>query len=91
MPKNILLTGLPGSGKTTLIRNVLSELPGWIRCAGFFTAEVREGRERTGFEIVTLDGCKGPLASSRLKSLIASAATASTSGDSKRWSFRFSR
>jgi nucleoside-triphosphatase len=52
--RNVLLTGRPGCGKTTLIRRVSSELA--RSAGGFFTQEIREDRERVGFKIVTLDG-----------------------------------
>jgi nucleoside-triphosphatase len=56
----ILLTGTPGSGKTTLIHNVLSKLS--IPAGGFYTQEIRQAGVRLGFEIVTLDGKRGVLA-----------------------------
>ncbi len=51
----ILVTGRPGSGKTTLVRRVLDSLQ--APAGGFYTRETRgrDGR-RTGFELVTLDG-----------------------------------
>ena len=58
----LLLTGLPGIGKTTVIRATLENLSD-IRCAGFYTEEKRHGRQRTGFRIITLDGQEGTLAS----------------------------
>lgn len=60
--KNLLLTGLPGVGKTTVIRKVLALLPSQLRVDGFFTEEVRERGERVGFQIVTMDGQKAWLA-----------------------------
>lgn len=60
--KNLLLTGLPGVGKTTVIRKVLQLLPKNLKVDGFFTEEVREGGERVGFQIVTLDGQRAWLA-----------------------------
>ena len=68
MGKHILVTGLPGVGKTTLIRKVLMELPPAFPMAGFFTGELREGGHRVGFEIETLDGRKGVLSHVRFKS-----------------------
>lgn len=61
----LLLTGKPGIGKTTLIRRVLRNLH-TVNCAGFCTQEVRDtsGR-RIGFQIYTLDGPEGTLASIR--------------------------
>ncbi len=56
----LLLTGAPGSGKTSLIRAVVAALPG--RAGGFFTDEIREGGTRVGFRVTTLDGRTGVLA-----------------------------
>jgi len=44
-----------------LIRRLVPQL-GMVRCAGFYTAEIREDRVRKGFELVSLDGQKGLLA-----------------------------
>lgn len=60
MDKAILLTGSPGSGKTTLIRRVIERLPPPL--SGFYTQELRVGGARKGFELVTLDGQRGILA-----------------------------
>ncbi|KAJ6413351.1 hypothetical protein OIU84_006195 [Salix udensis] len=64
--KCFLVTGPPGAGKTTLIMRVLETLktsnPS-LKIQGFYTREIREGIERVGFEVVTLDGRKAPLAS----------------------------
>ena len=51
----LLLTGSPGVGKTTVIRRVAAELPGW-HARGFTTEEIRVGGRRTGFGLETLDG-----------------------------------
>jgi len=52
--QKVLLTGRPGSGKTTLIKRVLNELP---QCSGgFYTEEIRKHRTRVGFKVVALDG-----------------------------------
>ncbi len=61
-PPRLLVTGPPGSGKTTLVRRVLGRLPG-LDAAGFFTEEVRAGTGRTGFRVTSLDGRSGRLAS----------------------------
>ncbi|MFA0733046.1 MAG: hypothetical protein LKKZDAJK_002913 [Candidatus Fervidibacter sp.] len=66
--KNLLLVGSPGVGKTTVIRRTLSLLPPSWRVGGFFTEEVREGGERIGFHIVTLDGRRDWLARKGLSS-----------------------
>jgi len=49
---NILLTGLPRVGKTTVVQKVARQLD---RCAGFYTQEVKEENARVGFRLVTLD------------------------------------
>jgi nucleoside-triphosphatase len=57
---HILLTGSPGVGKTTLVRNVASELASY-RPVGFYTVEIRERGRRVGFELSSLDGRRGLL------------------------------
>ena len=56
---NILITGKPGVGKTTLILKVVQD---YQNVHGFFTREIRKNRKRVGFAIETLDGKKGILA-----------------------------
>jgi nucleoside-triphosphatase len=51
----LLITGSPGSGKTTLIRAVASSL-GNRRLGGFYTEEIRVRGQRRGFRLVTFDG-----------------------------------
>jgi nucleoside-triphosphatase len=51
----LLLTGLPGVGKTTLVRRVAARLDD-LRVAGFTTEEIREGGRRLGFRIVDFEG-----------------------------------
>lgn len=55
-----LITGRPGCGKTSLIKEVLGQLR--IKVGGFYTQELRHGGRRQGFEIITLDGKTAPLA-----------------------------
>jgi nucleoside-triphosphatase len=55
LKKNILVTGLPGIGKTTLIKDLSFELKHY-HPSGFYTEELREGGVRMGFELVTLNG-----------------------------------
>mgnify|MGYP001027442564 FL=1 len=58
--KNILITGLPGVGKTTLIKK-LSEALKNFHPVGFYTEEIREEGERKGFELISFDGRRGLL------------------------------
>jgi nucleoside-triphosphatase len=57
--KVCLLTGAPGAGKTTIIRQSQA---GTFGAGGFFSEGIREGRQRQGFRIVTLDGRTAVLA-----------------------------
>jgi nucleoside-triphosphatase len=59
--KNVLLTGAPGCGKTTVLRRVAERL-GALRVAGFLTLELREHGQRVGFEAVDLIGQRAILA-----------------------------
>ena len=59
--KNILITGLPGIGKTTLIKQLVYELSRY-RPRGFYTEEIRHNDERKGFQLVSLDGKRAILA-----------------------------
>lgn len=56
-----LLTGGPGVGKTTIIKQALGQ--SGVRAGGFYTEEVRPGGQRQGFRLVTLDGESALLAS----------------------------
>lgn len=51
----LLLTGSPGVGKTTVLRQLATRLA-HLRCSGFYTEELREQGCRSGFRLVTLDG-----------------------------------
>jgi nucleoside-triphosphatase len=66
MKKNIFLTGAPSSGKTTVIRKVISGL----KCplSGFYTEEERIKGTRVGFMMSTIDGKKGYLAHQDIES-----------------------
>ena len=63
MPRgdHILITGMPGSGKTTLFRRLVEELR-HLNPVGFYTAEIRQGKSRKGFRLCSLDGRCGTLA-----------------------------
>lgn len=64
--KKVLITGPPGCGKTTLIKDLYSSLP---QFEGFWTEEVRERGIRTGFQIVTTWGERLCLSSKKSSSL----------------------
>jgi nucleoside-triphosphatase len=66
MSSAILLTGHPGVGKTTIIKQVINRLN--RPAGGFYTEEIRENGVRAGFKIVTLDGRAGVLAHTNLRS-----------------------
>jgi|SRR3990172_12343124 len=53
--KNILITGLPGCGKTTMIRK-LSEIFKEFNPTGFYTSDIIEAGIRTGVLITNLYG-----------------------------------
>lgn len=55
----ILITGPPGCGKTTLIKRIADDVPYPVN--GFFTAEIREGGTRVGFEVESFAGEKAIL------------------------------
>lgn len=59
--KNVLLTGPPGCGKTTVVHRLIERL-GYLRLAGFYTQELREKGQRVGFEAVGLSGQRAILA-----------------------------
>lgn len=64
--KNILFTGSPGCGKSTLIAKIVEKIR--VPSTGFFTSEIREKGMRVGFSIETLDGKEGVLAHVDIKS-----------------------
>jgi len=66
MRKVCLLSGGPGVGKTTVIRQALSNLRG--KAGGFYTEEIRVGGVRHGFRLVTLEGESAILAHIDIKS-----------------------
>lgn len=66
IPRNILVTGPPRSGKSTLIEKAIRQMQGPI--TGFFTREIRQSGKRVGFSIATMDGKMGVLAHRKIKS-----------------------
>jgi nucleoside-triphosphatase len=66
MRKNIVLTGRPGIGKSTVIRKIVHALKR-DSVDGFWSAEIRERNRRVGFSINTLSGKIGILAHVDLK------------------------
>jgi nucleoside-triphosphatase len=65
--KNILITGPPGVGKTTLMKKLAQKLKDF-RPAGFYTDEIREVGVRHGFELAGFNGRKGLLSHIDIKS-----------------------
>jgi nucleoside-triphosphatase len=63
--RRILLTGLPGSGKTTVVCRLAGLLAG-RSLAGFHTEEIRDAGQRVGFRATTLSGHSCVLAHVRL-------------------------
>ena len=61
-----LLTGKPGTGKTSLIKQVLAAFKG--KAGGFYTEEIRSQGARLGFKLITLDGQEAVLAHVDLQS-----------------------
>lgn len=62
-----LITGKPGVGKTTLVRRIVHRIHG-VPMAGFYTAEIRTGGYRSGFELRGLNGDRRILAHEGLMS-----------------------
>jgi len=62
----ILLTGLPGCGKTTAIMKIIDALD-CDKVAGFYTQEIRQNNVRKGFSWKRLDGAEGTLAHIKIK------------------------
>jgi nucleoside-triphosphatase len=61
-----LLTGLPGCGKTTVIMR-LADMLKTKKVAGFYTQEIRDAGQRTGFSLQTFSGKKSVLSSINFK------------------------
>jgi len=55
MPNNFLITGPPGSGKTSVIERAMSILrERGLRAGGIYCPEIREGGIRVGFKIIDI-------------------------------------
>jgi len=63
--KNILITGLPRTGKTTLVLDIIKEMRKEV--IGFVTKEIRINNMREGFSIEAFSGLKKILASKKNK------------------------
>ena len=63
----ILLTGLPGCGKTTAVMQIAAKLS-HKKIIGFYTEEIRQNNVRKGFRWNRLDGSSGILAHVDIKS-----------------------
>jgi len=67
-PTNILFTGSPGCGKTSLIEKIAKQIQRPV--TGFLTREIRQKGRRVGFAICTLDGREGVLAHEVMQSAV---------------------
>ena len=65
MGKTLLLTGHPGCGKTTVIREVIDVLG--ERAGGFYTEEIFGPGGRKGFQLITLAGEEAVLSHKSLR------------------------
>jgi nucleoside-triphosphatase len=63
----IVLTGLPGCGKTTTVIQIVENID-LKKVVGFYTKEIRENNIRKGFSWTRLDGVTGILAHVNIKS-----------------------
>lgn len=59
--RHLLITGFPGTGKTTLLVRLVRRLAD-LQPTGFYTEEIREAGVRQGFRLVSIDGKEGILA-----------------------------
>jgi len=64
--KNIFLTRPPSSGKTTVIKKIITGLKRPAK--GFYTEEIRVDGKRQGFKMITLAGKEGLLGHRDIKS-----------------------
>ena len=66
MKQVYLLTGRPGTGKTSLIKQVAAQMKG--KAGGFYAEEIRSQGVSEGFRLVTLDGEDAILAHTNIHS-----------------------
>ncbi len=66
MKRAYLLTGRPGTGKTSLIKQAVVLMRG--KAGGFYTEEMRSRGIREGFKLITLDGDEVVLAHTNIRS-----------------------
>lgn len=66
MKRVYLLTGQPGTGKTSIIKQAIAVMKG--RAGGFYTEEIRSQGVRQGFRLATLEGEEAILAHIDIKS-----------------------
>lgn len=66
MKQVYLLTGRPGTGKTSLIKQAISGVE--AKAGGFYTEEIRSQGVRKGFKLVTLDGEEAILSHIKIQS-----------------------
>ncbi len=66
MKQVYLLTGIPGTGKTKLIKQAIAGMTG--KAGGFYTEEIRSQGIRKGFRLVTLEGEEAILAHVKIQS-----------------------
>lgn len=64
--KNLLLTGPPGCGKSTIIEKIVRRLS--LPSTGFLTREIKDRGRRVGFAITTLNGRHGIMAHMDIRS-----------------------
>jgi len=63
---NIILTGPPRIGKTTIVNELINKLN--KQCAGFYTEEIREDNRRVGFRLIALDNNSCVMAHKNIRS-----------------------
>jgi len=67
---NLLITGPPRCGKTTVVKKIINDPQATQKLGGFYTEEFRKKGERVGFKIISLPNKKeGILARKGLSSL----------------------